>query len=203
MDNVNRPLTHRQRQALETQRIIVEAARELFLDRGYAATTMDAIADRAGVAISTVYAIYKNKRGILRAMREDWHLQSGQREIYQRALEAPDPAQKLRLAAHATRRQWETSADLIAIYRGAATADPEAAAELDTALSGRRQGMTRFIHVALPALRPGLDPDRAAAIFLALTRAELYEELVNVAGWSADEYESWLTGCLRHQFTEP
>ena len=65
--------SHRQRQALWTRRLIVDAARELFLERGYAATTMDAIAKEAGVAVSTVYAIYKNKRNILRAIREAWH----------------------------------------------------------------------------------------------------------------------------------
>ena len=57
-------MTHRQRQALQTRRLISEAARDLFLERGYAATTMDAIAGEAGVAVSTVYAIFKNKRAI-------------------------------------------------------------------------------------------------------------------------------------------
>src|SRR5690349_7553210 len=109
MNNV-KPLTHRQRQALATQQIIVDAARSLFLEQGYGTTTIDAISVRAGVAVSTVYSIYKNKRGILKAIREAWHMESGQRDIYQQALQETNPQRRIELAAHATRRQWETGA---------------------------------------------------------------------------------------------
>lgn len=200
MKPVNESLTYRQRQALETQRLIVDAARDLFLEYGYAATKIEAISDKAGVSVSTVYAIFKNKRGILRAIREDWHLQSRQREIYQQAAEATAPDRKLELAAHATRRQWETSAAMITIYKGAATADPEAAQELEAAQQGRRQGMRQFMHTLLPALRSEMHIDQATAIFLALTRAELYQELVDVSGWSPEDYEMWLAETLKQQF---
>lgn len=199
MEKVNRTLTHRQRQALETQRIIVEAARDLFLERGYGAATIEAISERAGVSISTVYTIYKNKRGLLRAIREDWHLQSGQRDIYQQAIAAGDAERALALAAHATRRQWETSLEMVTIYTGAAAADPEAAAELQDSLDGRRAGMRQFVQAIAPLLRPGLAVDRALAIYLALTHAELYQELVAAAGWSPDDYENWLATTLRQQ----
>src|SRR5262245_39417849 len=115
MENVKK-LTHRQRQALATQQLIVESARDLFLEQGYAATTIDAISAKAGVAVSTVYAVFKNKRGILWAIRQAWHEESGQREIYQQALRESDPARRLELAAHATRRQWETGASMMQIY---------------------------------------------------------------------------------------
>lgn len=203
MNKVNRQqLTHRQRQALATRQLIVATAHDLFLERGYSATTMEAISEKAGVSISTVYSIYKNKRGILSAIREDWHLQSGQREIYEQAIAEQQPEKKLQLAAHATRRQWETSLEMIIIYKGAATADPEAAEELETALAGRRQGLTAFIHTISPGLRPDIDVDRATAIYLALTRSELYQELVEIAGWSPDEYEAWLAKTLTHQFLD-
>lgn len=197
MDNVNKQhLTHRQRQALATQQLIVAAARDLFLERGYTATTIDAISERAGVSISTVYSIYKSKRGILRAIREDWHLQSGQREIYERAIAEQQPEKQLQLAAHATRRQWETSLAMITIYTGAATADPEAAEELEVALAGRRKNLAAFIRTIAPGLRPDIDIDRATAIYLALTRSELFQELVEIAGWSPDDYEMWLAKTL-------
>jgi hypothetical protein len=48
-------------------------------------------------------------------------------------------------------------------------------------------------------LRPGLTPERAAAIYLALTRAEVYLELVEVFGWSPDDYEAWLADTLKQQ----
>lgn len=202
MNKVNEQLTHRQRQALETQRLIVATARDLFLERGYSATTMEVISEKAGVSISTVYAIYKNKRGILRAIREEWHLQSAQHMIYEQAIAEAEPGKALDLAAHATRRQWETSLAMITIYSGAATADPEAADELQAAQAGRRRALQAFVRAIAHHLRSGLSTERATAIYLALTRAELYQELVDVAGWSPDEYEAWLAETLKQQFLD-
>lgn len=199
MEKVKQSLTHRQRQALETQRLIVEAARDLFLEQGYTATTIEAISARAGVAVSTVYTIYKNKRGILKAIREAWHQESGQREFYQQAMQETDPQRRIEMFAHATRRQWETSAAMIAVYTSAASADSEAAAELHTALQGRRANITAFIRDTAALLRPDVSEERAAAIYLALTHSEVYQELVVVAGWSPDEYEVWLAGVLKQQ----
>ena len=68
MTDVNNQLksTHRQRQAQATRSMIVAAAQALFLEQGYICTTIEIIADRAGVATSTVYAIFGSKRGILK-----------------------------------------------------------------------------------------------------------------------------------------
>lgn len=199
MNDVNPRLTHRQRQALETQRLIVEAARDLFLQQGYGATTIEAISQQAGVAVSTVYAIYKNKRGILRAIREAWHQHSTQRDLYAQAVNEPDPRHKLHLAAHATRRQWETSAAMMSIYRAAASVDAEAADELASALAGRRAGIGQFVGAIHATLRPDLSIEQATAITLAVTRAEVYQELVEVGGWSAADYERWLADVLVQQ----
>jgi AcrR family transcriptional regulator len=199
MENVNKPLTHRQRQALVTQQLIVDAARSLFLEQGYGITTLDAISVRAGVAISTVYSIYKNKRGILKAIREAWHQESGQRDIYQQALQESDPRRRFDLAAHATRRQWETGAGMIAIYTSAAAVDAEAASEMKASLEGRRAGMTRFIQASAGMLRPDLDEERALAIYLSLTKAEIYQEMTDVFHWTPEEYENWLADVLKQQ----
>jgi AcrR family transcriptional regulator len=199
MKNVNKQLTHRERQALATQQIIQEAARKLFREPGYGLTTIEAISEQAGVAVSTVYSIYKNKRGILRAIREAWHQESGQREVFKAALNESDPERRVALFARGTRCQWETSADMMAIYLGAAAVDPEAAAELKEALAGRRTNLSRTIDETAAMLRPGLTPERAAAIYLALTRAEVYLELVEVFGWSPDDYEAWLADTLKQQ----
>lgn len=192
-------LTHRQRQALQTRRLIVDAARELFLQRGYAATTMEAIAGEAGVAVSTVYAVFKNKRAILKEIRMAWHERTRARQINQEAAEQPDPERRLEMVAHANRRQWEFGAMLVAIYQGAAAADQEAAAELEEALRGRRKALDRVVDGMEGALRPELDVARAAAVLRALCRAEVYQELVEESGWSPDEYESWLSRSLKEQ----
>ena len=199
MENVKKPLTHRQRQALATQKLIVESARDLFLEQGYVTTTIEAISTRAGVADSTVYAVFGNKRGILKMIREQWHLESGQRDIYQEAAAQRDPLHWLELAAHATRRQWETGAAMITIYSSAAVVDPEAATELQTALNGRRANLTQHMRES-PLMAQGRhELEILVAIFLALTRAEVYQELVDVAGWSPDAYENWLAATLKQQ----
>lgn len=199
MKNVNKQLTHRQRQALATQQIILDAARDLFREFGYGLTSIEAISERAGVAVSTVYSIYKNKRGILSAIREAWHQESGQRALYQAALNESDPERRLELFAKATRQQWEASADMMAIYQGAAAVDPEAAAELKEALVGRRANLSRTIGETAAMLHPDLTSQQAAAIYLALTRAEVYLELVEGFGWLPDDYEVWLAKTLKQQ----
>ena len=196
-------LTHRQRQALQTRRLIVDAARKLFLERGYAATPIDAIAGEAGVAVSTVYAVFKNKRAILREIRMAWHEGSRAREIYEEASLQPDAGRRLEMVAHANRRQWETGAAMVAIYEGAAAADREAADELGEALRGRRAALDRIVGGMAGALREGVDVDRASAVLRALCRAEVYRELVEESGWSPDEYESWLGKTLKSQLLSP
>ena len=199
MEKVKSKLTHRQRQALATRELIVDAACELFLAQGYMATTIEAISAGAGVAVSTVYAVFRNKRGILQAIRERWHRESGQRDIYRQAMEQQDPKRRLELAAYATRRQWETGGAMMAIYQAAAAADPDAAAELSTALQGRRTFLTQFIDAMSEQLRPDLSSTRATALFTTLTQPTIYQELVGEEGWSPEEYEVWLAETLHQQ----
>ena len=70
--SVKRPYssTRREAQARETRRSILEAAAELFVGSGYAATTIQAIADQGGVAVQTVYAVFGTKRELLRQLIE-------------------------------------------------------------------------------------------------------------------------------------
>ena len=199
MEKVKSTLTHRQRQALATRELIVDAACELFLAQGYMATTIEAISARAGVAVSTIYAVFRNKRGILQAIRERWHWESGQRDIYRQAMEQSDPKRRLELAAYATRRQWKTGGAMMAIYQAAAVADPDAAAELSTALQGRRTFLTQFINAMSEQLRLDLSSTRAAALFSTLTQPTIYQELVGEEGWSPEEYEVWLAETLQQQ----
>lgn len=189
--------TLRQRQAQATASMIVTAAKDLFLERGYSGTTIEAIAERAGVAVSTVYAVFGSKRGILRAIRTAWHERSHIRDVTVGGLGGSQPEERLEQLAQATRRQWETGAEVIAIYQGAAAADPEAAAELSQALEGRRKAMETFAQSLEPHLRPGLDVARAAAILQALCMAEVYHELVRRSSWSAEDYQAWLAQTLK------
>jgi AcrR family transcriptional regulator len=189
--------THRQRQALETRRLIVDTARSLFLEQGYAVTTIEAIASRAGVSVSTVYSGFGSKRGILRAIREAWHQESHIRDATYATPPETDPSTRLDRLAHATRRQWETGADVISIYQGAAAADRDAASELAMALQGRRTGFDTLAASLHHDLRPGLSADEAAAVLRAICLPEVHAELVGQSGWSEDAYEAWLAATLK------
>jgi len=201
MENVKRqkPLTLRQRQAEATRSMIVKAAQALFLERGYTGTTIETIAEQSGVAVSTVYAVFGSKRGILRAIRSAWHERTQIREVAYGSHPDQSPQERLEMLAQATRRQWESGADVIAIYTGAADADPKAAAELDEALEGRRKGLTNFAKSLEPHLRTGLDLAHAAAILHALCLPQVYDDLVRRSGWTAEEYQDWLLRTLKHE----
>jgi AcrR family transcriptional regulator len=153
----------------------------------------------AGVSVSTVYAIFKNKRAFLRAIRSALLDQAHTREIHEEARKQQDPERRLEMIAHQSRRQWEVGGSMIAIHEGAAAVDLEAAAEVREAQDGRRRIMNRFVAEMKDALRPDLDEGRAAAILLALAQPAVYRELVEVAGWSPDQYEAWLAETLKEQ----
>ena len=182
--------------------MIVAAAQVLFLEQGDICTTIEAIAERAGVATSTVYAIFGSKRGILRAIRDTWHERSHMREVLSSSPMNANPDERIGQLAEATRKQWEIGAEVTAIYTGAAAADPRAAAELTQALTGRREGLQSFAKSLEPHLQSGLDVEHAASILQALCLPEVFDELVRHSGWSADDYQAWLVNTIKRQLLD-
>ena len=197
--NHQKKLNLRQRQAQATRSMIVAAAQALFLEQGYICTTIEVIAERAGVATSTVYAIFGSKRGILRAIRDTWHERSHIREILNSSPQSANPHERLEQLAQATRKQWEMGAEVTAIYTGAAAADPRAAAELTQGMVGRREDLQGFAKSLEAHLRPGLDASHAASILQALCLPEVFDELVRRSGWSVEEYQEWLAKTLNRE----
>jgi AcrR family transcriptional regulator len=190
---------HRRRQAERTRELILESARAAFLEAGYGAATIEDVACRAGVGVSTVYAVLGSKRGILAALGEAWGWDKGRRELLHEALGEEDLTTRLETAAHATRREWEAGAQAMAVLESAAAADREVVRSLETARAGRERAYAPLVASLGPRLRAGLDPAAAFAIFAALTRADLYRELVGRHGWTPDRYEAWLAATLVQQ----
>jgi AcrR family transcriptional regulator len=190
----NLPL--RQRQALETRRRIAAAARELFAVRGYPATTIDAIAERAGVAQRTVYAAYRTKQYILGAVCALWLEQAGIREAWARALDG-DAQAGLAGIAEVNRRLWEHGLDVVRILHSA-TGDPMA----ERLLHGWTDDQAGAVRAALTGVagsfRPGMELEAAMVLVRALSVPEVYIELTG-QGWSPDRYEAWLTETLEQQ----
>jgi AcrR family transcriptional regulator len=186
----------RRRQALETRRAITRAARSLFAEGGYAATRIEAIADEAGVAPRTVYAVFGTKKAILGAICEDWLAEAGVLETVAKGLQERTLRRRLVLVAHSSRRQWESERGVRKMLEGAAAADPEVA----RMLAGWRDDRARSLQSVTTGVEGDLskqvDATRAGAILCALTSLEIYRELVRGEGWTPDEYERWLESLL-------
>ncbi len=189
----------RQRHAALTRTAILDAARGLFRRQGYAATTIEQIATEAGVGLSTVYAVFTNKRTILVEIRSRTVQEAHVWEIFQAALDEREPSRRLERMAHLTRRLYESGGDVFAVERAAAGADPEVAEGWARHHRERGENMFPIVEALRPHLAPGLQPARAHDILQAFSNYELYEELVVIAAWTADEYEAWLGRTLCDQ----
>jgi AcrR family transcriptional regulator len=193
----------RQRQALETRRAIAQAARSLFAERGYAATSIEVVAAEAGVAERTIYAIFGTKKAILAAICEEWLREAGVMETIAEGLAIRDLRRRLELVASSSRRQWESERGVRAMLEGAAASDAEVAKMVNAWKNDRARSFRAIVTGLESSLRPGIAGDRAGAIIRALTSAEIYSELVTGEGWTPGEYEQWLAGLLSDVLLPP
>ncbi len=198
-------LSLREERAQVTRRRIAMAALALFERDGYGATTIRAIAKEAGVAVQTVYAVYRSKSGILDALREGVVHDPAAETQFIAALEEPLAPRRLGLFARSIRQRWENGATIVVIHRDAAVTDPAIRAGVRRTLDRRRAGLAALASALEPDLAGGITASKAAAILDALTMPEVWTELVDVHGWTADEYEAWLGRTLVQQLlgTEP
>lgn len=194
----------RRAQAEATRRLILEAARELFVRDGYAGTTIDAIADGAGVAPETVYASFGNKRSLLwrlleiAAAGDEEPIPVLERDWARAPLESEDPREQARMLARLAREVMERSAPILVVFRDAASTDPEIAEAW--AEANRRMLLDHRAFVAAlyrtGGLRRDLSVERAADLFWTLGSPEVYDRLVTQRGWTPAEYEAWFCDTL-------
>src|SRR5215217_85128 len=197
----------RQEQAAATRRQVLLAAQTLFESKGYAATTMAAIAEAAGVALKTVYVAFETKSGVLRAL---WHLllrgdqedvPVGERPWYREVVEERDPERIVRLTAKNSRIVKERAGAVMAVIRSAAPADPDLAALWDRIQSDFYDNQRGIVSALSKrkALRRGLDIERASDILWALNHPDLWQLLVAERGWSPAQWERWFAETVREQ----
>lgn len=181
-------LGHRERQAQATRDSVAIAARRLFAERGYTSTTIEAISEAAQVPAQTIYSAFGSKPAILEHIREMWVAETEVRELGARALTMSNPADRLRQAAHWTRRQFELGSDVITMYQEAARSDPRVAKTWVGVLQGRERAVAEV-------LAPFAKPD-SLDLYITLTLSEIYRSLVLERGWSPSRYEAWLAQTL-------
>ncbi len=197
--------TRRQEQARQTRLQILEAARELFLERGYAGTTIEAIAEKAGVAPETIYATFKNKRKILSFLfdisvgGDDQPIRVIDRPEPQAVLHETDQDRQLSMFAKDITEILSRAAPVFVILRGAAKTEPEIARLLQRLLKERLQNMARVAEsvAANGPLRDGLDKHAAAEAIWLLTNPEVYQLVTLDLGWTKEVYREWLTDTLK------
>jgi AcrR family transcriptional regulator len=195
--------TRRRQAAARTRTAILDAARELFTERGYTATPMTAIAERAGVALDTVYASVGRKPELARLLIEtaisgtDQAIPAEQRDYVRAVQAAPDAQTKIALYAAAVTAIAPRLALVLAIIQQAAHTEPELAALWDQIAERRAANMRRFVADLATVTPLRIDPSEAADIVWATNAAELYQLLVGQRGWSPQRYERFLTDTWR------
>jgi AcrR family transcriptional regulator len=191
--------THRQRQAAETRRQIAAAARQLFAERGYVATTIAAISERANIPVQTIYSALGTKAGILHEATRLAIEQLAVTQTWEQAA-AATPEEGLRISAGLQRRQYEQMYDVVMTHLEAARVDPEIAKTTAGILANRERTFGAYLTSIAAHLRPGMNATRALDIYLTLVLPEVYRSLVLQRGWTPAQYETWLGDQLVHQF---
>jgi AcrR family transcriptional regulator len=194
-------------QALATRRSILDAAQLLFERDGYVATTMDAIASEAGVALKTVYIAFMTKSGLLRAL---WDLllkgdtddaPISQRAPYLEVLDEPDPERKLRLNARNSRIAKARLGGMLSVIRSAAVVDDDCARLwrlIQTDFYDNQRVIVDDID-RRGGLRPGLDPTAATDILWTLNHPDTWLLLANERHWTPEQFETWFGDITCHQ----
>ena len=190
---------------------VVDAARTLFVERGYGATTIEAISARSDVPPATVYRLFSSKRGILKALLDvsivgdDQAVPLADRPHVRTLFADLDPKDQLAGFAGITAQVNSRTAPIYRILVSAAGSDPDAAALLDEQTRQRQEGQGLIARslARAGALRPKLRERDAADVIHALMSPEVYGLLVIDRGWPSERYERWLTGILIDQLLSP
>lgn len=197
----------RQGRTRRTRAAVVEAARDLFVDRGYAAATIEAISERSDTPQATVYRLFASKLGILKAVLDvsiggdDETVAMLDRPRVRALLSDENPRDQLAGFAALVSDVMERAGFVHRILADAARSDPGAASLLADIAHQRHHGQRRIARTLARAgaLRAGLRERDAADIIHALASPEVYGLLVVDRGWSSDRYKEWLSSILTAQ----
>lgn len=192
----------------ETRRRVVDAARALFLERGYVATTMAAIAGEAGVALQSVYTAGRSKADLLHLVTDVAvagdadEVMLVDRPEYAAVAAEPDPARQVAMLAGLIAATMERLAPVWITYREAAAVDPKAAANLVAAHLRRHETFRTLIRM-VPERHLRNGHDRSADTAWAVGSIDVFLLLRTVLEWNATQYADWLRGSLIDQLVAP
>ncbi|MEU9831728.1 helix-turn-helix domain-containing protein [Streptosporangium sp. NPDC048047] len=206
MSGVKQP-GKRAQKAQETRRRILSAALELFVQDGYGATNLQDVADKAGVAVQTIYFVFGNKRVLLKELvdvtiaGDDEPVATMDRPWYVDALAAGTAHDMLCAYVAGTTSILERAAPIGRVLDGACASDPEVAALWPRDVDPRYVVHERAARalVGKPGARAEVPAEEAADLLYGLLSPELYLLFVHTRGWPRERWERWALRTLRAQ----
>jgi AcrR family transcriptional regulator len=197
--------SRRQAQANETRRHILEAARKLFIERGYAGATAEAIAAQAGVSAQTIYAIFKSKKKILVSLMnvspatgvED-HTPMSERASVQAVSQERNRRRQLQMFAEVVANNLSQVAEVFEIMTDAAKIEPDFEKIIQKLNNQRLEHMTFAVRdfASNGLFRGNMEQSYARDIVWALTSGEVFLLLTRDRSWSKKQYADWLADML-------
>jgi AcrR family transcriptional regulator len=191
----------RDEQARASRRAMLDAAGDLFLEKGFAGTTLPMVAAAAGVSLQYVYKMFGNKAGLVKALfdvsiaGDDEPVAVRDRAAISAVRAEPDPKRKLELYGQHMVSVAPRIMPLLLIVRDAAASD-RAAAELWAVLQAERlTGMTHFADELHRGghLRQGVSRTEARDVLWVHNSLEIWDLLVTQRGWAPRRYGRWIT----------
>ncbi len=195
-----RPYVSKQREegAEATRAGVLHAAQDLFVRRGIDAVTIAEVARKAGVSVPTVYAHFKSKEGILRALMKAALFGPRYRVALERLKGETDAARLIELTAAVARSIYEGESAELGLLRGASAfsiALRKMEREFETMRFDMQEERVRLLFAQKKA-RKGLTFEKARQILWMYTSREIYRLLVQESGWTPDQYQEWLSRTL-------
>lgn len=189
----------RTEKARETRRRMLDAARELFVEQGYGATALQDIADRAGVAVQTLYFTFGNKRSLLKELvditiaGDEEPVATMDRPWFRDTLASRTAPEHIRAHVHGTRLVLDRVAVISEVLRIAAATDPEVVNiwQHDNDPRLTVQTATAASLLTKPGARADLTVDHAADVLYGLLSPEFYLLMVRDRGWTPERWEEW------------
>ncbi len=193
--------------ARQTRRRITAAARDLFAEHGYGATTLQDVADRAGVAVQTIYFVFGNKRSLLKEVvdttiaGDDQPIATMERDWFRDALAAATAPELLQQLVHGTGQIIARVAPILDVLRTAAKIDPEISEQWPQDSNPRYtvHAAAAKALVAKPGAAPHTSAEHAADLLYGILSPELYQLYVHDRGWTPQQWEQWAYHTLRSQ----
>jgi AcrR family transcriptional regulator len=192
-----------QQQRAHSRERVVAAAAALFAQDGYTATTIDAIAQAAGVAVQTVYSAVGGKPALIqavvsRALAGDESLTPLlDRAWVAKLRQETDPRRQIQILAA---EQTAIGPRIVPVWlamRAAASTDPEVAQAWQQTMAIKYETQLAMVRAIRRAdLKPGLTYPQAADLLWTLASPETYDLLVLQRGWPAGRFTRWLAEAL-------